>query len=230
MHELPAQTIDRAINGPLHRGETRKAFEHLYHHYHPYVSRAVGRAARRSGREGDAHEVCQEVWCRLLDEDRRRLRAYDAGRSAFGAFLTYIAFYEALAVLRLRRMRTMGEALETLSDEQLIDDRAFEFVADLVQSQFLCRLVDEAAAQLSKDFYVVLVEVLLHGRTCRDLAQELGVKENTIAQRKKRILARLQSIKQEVLLERIPPPSRGEAAAQALLALLVMMASMAIEG
>lgn len=53
----------------------------------------------------DVADATQEVFLRLVRDDRRLLRSYDPGRAGLGTWLTLVARSTAIDLLRRRRLR-----------------------------------------------------------------------------------------------------------------------------
>lgn len=196
MQELPYEIIHCAVHGPLGEAATREAFAQLYRHYDPCVRKIVGGIAAWTAQE--AQDLCQEVWCHLLGNGRRRLQAYEPSRSAFSNYLKKVTRFETLGILRLRRMMKIGRGAALDSVDELMDERTVALALELAQRDELDKLVAAAAEEFGPDYFVVLVEVLVRERSCVDVARELGVKENTIYQRKVRARKKLRQILDEL--------------------------------
>lgn len=205
MQELPYEIIQRAIHGPPQEAATRQAFERVYLHYDRDIRKVVRCVA--AWKSHDAEDLCQEVWCNLLGNGRRRLQAFDPNRRVgFSKFLKRVALFEALGLLRLRRNKKVGSGAPLDPVDELVDERTTAFVLDVIQRDELEKLIDAAAKELGPDYRVVLVEVLIRERSCAEVARELGEKENTISARKHRAKKKLKQILDKL---RGKPPQRS---------------------
>ncbi|MCX4239188.1 RNA polymerase sigma factor [Paraliomyxa miuraensis] len=200
--ELDATIIHQAI----FEGSSA-AFVLLYRHYEGGVRYAIARAAIRAGvsRREDVEDLIQGVWCRLLDNDRRILRYYDASRGKLGPFLRWVAYQLAQDLARRQHRKSFPIDGPPPNDGP-VDERALRFVIELVQSDLVRKLIAKVDAQLTDVDRRVLREHYLGERTLRDLAKELGLTENALAQRNKRLKNQLQRLA-KALLQSPDPPS-----------------------
>jgi len=183
--ELDPTVIEQAI---VHG--SRPAFVRLYHHYEGNVRYGVARAALKSGYGREVEELVQEVWCRLLNNSRRLLSYYDPERGPFGRYIKWVAYQQALVVSHQQLRKAFVHRLPGDGDE-VVDDQALGFVSNVIQSDIFQKVLDRVDAELSEAERVLLREHYLGERTLRDLAQELGIKEDTIYQRNHRLKKKL---------------------------------------
>lgn len=187
------------------------AFVLLYRHYEGGVRYAIARAAMHSGesRREDVEDLIQAVWCRLLHNDRRTLRYYDASRGRFGPFLRWVAYQLANDLARRQRRKRFPTDGPPPPDDGLMDERALRFLVELVQSDFVRKLIARVDAQLTDVDRRVLREHYLGERTLRDLAQELGLTENALAKRNERLKQKLSKVAGALRQDQpSAPPSR----------------------
>lgn len=190
--ELDTDVISRAIRG------SSQAFDRLFDCYHDRVRYSAARAARVSGYRDDIDDLAHEVWCRLLRNDRRLLGYFDAERGPFGPFIGTLAYQQALATIRWYRRQVPDTGLHGGDDEQA-DQRTSSFAADLIQSDFYTKLLRRADGELGESDRLLLREIHLNQRTCRAVAQELGLNENTIYKRNERLKKKLATIVGELM-------------------------------
>lgn len=208
--ELDPTVVERAVVGG-----SRSAFIELYRHYEGKVRYGVARAAMKLGRRRDVDELVQEVWCRLMSDERRILRYYDPERGRFGPFIGWVAYQQTLYVLNLQRNRARaGDAVES---EALVDEGSTQFVAELFQRDFFQKLLARVDAELAPHDRVILREHYLGGRTIREIAEELGAKEDAIYQRNRRLKKKLATIVEQLQ----PPPTTTPRESRALMTLVV---------
>jgi RNA polymerase sigma factor (sigma-70 family) len=198
--ELDPTIILEAIGG------SQAGFLRLYHHYADKVRYAVARAAQRAGHVRNIDELCQEVWCRLLDNERRLLRRYDPSRGGFESFVSTVAYQQATVAIG-RYQRQVPHVEPEVGDEELADDGASQFAEDLIQSELFHKLLDRVDAELDDDERLLLREVHLEQRTCRSVAAQLGVSENAIYKRSERLKKKLAHMAEELLRTSLPPGS-----------------------
>jgi RNA polymerase sigma factor (sigma-70 family) len=174
------------------------AFQRLYERYADKVRYAVARAAQRRCHTRDVDELNQEVWCRLLDNERRLLRRFDPNRGRFEPFISTVAYQQALmAVERHERQVPHGDV--DVGDGSLVDDGSLHFAEDLVQSELFHKLLARADVELGDDERMLLRELYLEQRSCRSLASELGVSENAVYKRSERLRKKLVRMVEELL-------------------------------
>ncbi|MCA9704493.1 MAG: sigma-70 family RNA polymerase sigma factor [Myxococcales bacterium] len=190
--ELDPKVIQEAIvNG------ARSAFVALYHHYEGKVRYGVAQAVLKSGRKADIEELLQEIWCRLMSNDRRLLSYYDPERGRFGPFIGWVAYQQTLYVLNLQCNKTQDERLPRGGD-LMMDDHASRFAAEVIQSDLVQKLLDQVDAELDEPDRVLLREHYLADKTLREVANGLGVCENTIYQRNHRLKKKLLRIGEQL--------------------------------
>jgi RNA polymerase sigma factor (sigma-70 family) len=93
----------------LARGEA-VAWKRFVRRWTPVIHAAVLRRLQPAGRAGDAEDVAQEVFVRLL-RGNRPLAGYDASRSSLSTFLTVLATSAAIDHLRRQRPTVPVESL-----------------------------------------------------------------------------------------------------------------------
>ncbi|MEM9456478.1 MAG: sigma-70 family RNA polymerase sigma factor [Myxococcota bacterium] len=183
--ELDFEIIQQAIVDG-----SRRAFIDIYRHYEGKVRYGVARAALKSGRSQDMEDLIQEVWCRMMGNQRRVLSYYDPDRGRFGPYISWVAYQQALYVIRRERRKAPVDELPS-EDEALLDEGSIHFVAQVIQSDLFQRLLAKVDTELAVEDRVLLREHYLAERTLREIAVELGVTEDTIYQRNRRLKKRL---------------------------------------
>lgn len=203
---LPRELDPTIIHQAVFEGSAA-AFVLLYRHYEGGVRHAIARAAMHSGmsRREDVEDLIQAVWCRLLAHDRRTLRYYDPTRGRLGPFLRWVAYQMAHDLARRQRRKGFATDGPPLPDEGLLDERALRFLFELVQRDFIRKLLTRVDAQLTDVDRRVLREHYLGEMTLRDLADELGLSENALAKRNERLKQKLSKVARSML--------KGEASA-----------------
>jgi len=91
------------------RGD-KTAWDTFVNHAAPIVFSAVRRTLRHydaAAGASDAEDMAQDVFVRLVKDDFRLLRSYDAGRSALGTWLTLISRSTTIDHLRRRKAPTV---------------------------------------------------------------------------------------------------------------------------
>lgn len=215
-HHHEVTVIVEAIGG------SPSAFEQLYDRYADKVRYAVARAALRRGRTQEIDELTQEVWCRMLDDDRRLLRHYDPKRGRFAPFISMVAYQQALLVTR--QSQRHNERVEAeVDDETFVDGKSSRFAEDLIHSELFYKLITRANAELREGDRMLLRDLYLDQKTYQSIASQLGVSPNAIYKRSERLKKKLAQIVEELLrIPSPPPPSEPQMTAALALAALVL--------
>lgn len=190
--ELDTDVIMSAIH------DSGWAFDRLFDHYEARVRCAAARAAQVTAYRDDVDDLTNEVWCRLLCNDRRLLAYFEPDRGPFGPFVARLAYQQALATIRWYRRQVPDVGLYDWDDGHE-DPRTSSFTAELIQSDLYTKLLRRAAAELSDNDRLLLREVHLNQRTCRAVAEELGLNEDTLYQRNQRLKRKLATMVEELL-------------------------------
>ncbi|MEM9456483.1 MAG: sigma-70 family RNA polymerase sigma factor [Myxococcota bacterium] len=211
-HQHEVATLVEAIGG------SPSAFEQLYDRYADKVRYAVARAALQRGRTQEIDELTQEVWCRMLDDDRRLLRHYDPRRGRLAPFISMVAYQQALLVTR-RHQRHSERVEAEVDDETFVDGKSSRFVEELIHGELFYKLIKRANAELREGDRMLLRALYLDQKTYRSIASQLGVSPNAIYKRSERLKKKLADMVEELL--HIPPSSPSEPQMSAALALVV---------
>jgi RNA polymerase sigma-70 factor (ECF subfamily) len=179
-----AELVQRAKLGDL------DAFESLANRYE---QRVYSLALRISRREQDAEDVTQQTFLSALEN----LNSF-RGEASFGTWLLRIATHAALKVIRKRKgldTVSLEEETEASDDSEHIPHP--EYIADwrqspeeLVHSNEVRRLLDEALAQLDEKHRLVFLLRDVEGLSVKETAEALGLSEANVKVRLLR--ARLQ--------------------------------------
>jgi RNA polymerase sigma-70 factor (ECF subfamily) len=164
------------------RAGDRLLFEVLMRRHNRKVFRAA-RAILRS--DDEAEDVMQHAYVRAFEH----LAEYE-GRARFSVWLTRIAVYEALARLRKRKrvgsLDEAGEEGETMADQQATPEQR--------ASDAELRVIAEAAIdELPVDFRTVFMLRAVEQMSVADVAESLGIPEDTVKTRYFRARQRLRS-------------------------------------
>lgn len=202
---------DDAIVARVKAGEYA-LFDILMRRHNRTVYRAT-RAVLRS--DDEAEDVMQHAYLRAFEH----LGEYQ-GRARFSTWLTRIAVYEAFA--RLRRSKRVGQ-LDDANTADLADQRA---TPEQQMSDAELRTLTEAAIdQLPEDFRVVFVLRAVEQLSVAEVAESLGIPEDTVKTRyfrarmklRQNLLSRLDSAAPEAFAFHL---SRCDRVTQAVLAQL----------
>jgi RNA polymerase sigma factor (sigma-70 family) len=220
--ELDPKIIRQALHeeGPA----ARHAFEHVYWHYEPLVRHSAAWAARVMGYLHHMEELCQEVWCRLVDHDRRLLRYYDPTRGPLGSFLRRLSFQQAIKAIRRDQRQAVAYDEHVIQADELEDERTSAIVAQLIQSELYEKLMDRVAATLQDVDRMLLREVHLEQRSMTEVAAEHGLTRDQVYQRNRRLKKKLKRWRDELLLQAPTPESPAESVQAPLPPLAVIIA------
>lgn len=182
--ELP-QSIRTTDDGlePAVRLNTEPGVEAAYRRYR---SELLGFAVQALSDRHLAEDLVQETFTRAW----RSAGTFDPARSSVRTWLFSIARNGIVDVLRRRRRRNLGEA----SSGEAHDERSR---SDPIDRLLLTIQVREALDRLSPEHRQVIVEVHYLGRTCVDLAAELGIPAGTLRSRLYYAVRVLRSILEE---------------------------------
>jgi RNA polymerase sigma-70 factor (ECF subfamily) len=159
---------DESLIGRIARGD-RLAMQVLFARHHVRVYRFVLRLVRD---EMTAEDVISEVF---LDVWRQASRF--EGRSAVSTWLLAIARFKALSVLRKRREEKLdddvAEAIEEPSDNPAL----------AAEKSDKGKKLRQCLAALSPDHREVIDLVYYHEKSLEEVAQIIGIPENTVKTR-----------------------------------------------
>lgn len=153
------------------------AWAELLRRYARTVRAAVDRTLARGGEDADPSELedlVQEVYCRLLDDDRRRLAAFRGGADhQLRAWLRRVATRVASDHLRRRRRRVRRHRRQALlapppPPPSPVGPAEQRMLAREARRRYLDRL--RAACGSERDARV-LAQVVLAGRKSREVAR-----------------------------------------------------------
>lgn len=217
--ELDPKTLQRALDG------NRAAFEALYRHYAGIVRGAVAARLRAWPRlDLQLEDVLNEVWVQMLADDRRVLRLYDPRRGPFGYFIKLVAASRASSLVR-RRTRHEPLPLSAAPEGEARIERA------LLQRDFIESLWALVRPRLKEVDEELFMRVMVGGEETKDVAPELGLKQDAAYQRIARLRARLVRLATELLQDGHPSRRSRNELVQAIVtqALLLLVGSSTIE-
>lgn len=225
--ELDADIIHEALWGePPSAGH---AFCRLYEHYELRVRNAVARAAHHTGYHHRIEELRQDVWVRLLERDRKLLRYYKPESGPLGSFLGRLAYQQAITTVRRDRRQMASDPFVSpivLSrTDDIPDDDALCFVANLVQSDIYRKLMALAMEELEDLDLLVIREIYVGRRLFRDVAAEHDLKPERLYKRNERLKKKLVAWSDQLLGyadESGVFPAEASAASSALLVALIL--------
>lgn len=223
--ELDADIIHQALWGdPPQSG---RAFVQIYEHYGERVRFAVAKAAMRWRHIHRIDELRQEVWCRLLDRDRKLLRYYEPERGPFGTFLCRLAYQQGRAAARVDRRQEAGGKREAYLEDEVEDEQAEAFVAELAQREIYRKVLARAKAEVDTIDGVVLREVHLAGRSIADVAGEYGVTADRLYKRNERLKKKLEAWGEELLTALGPAIAGADPSSASTVVVVLILAGLA---
>ncbi|MFC6065502.1 sigma-70 family RNA polymerase sigma factor [Streptomyces ochraceiscleroticus] len=139
--------------------------------YHRYGGELYGFALNALGDHQLAEDVVQETFIRAW----RAADGFDAARATLRTWLFAIARNAVVDAVRRRSVRDRADRREQREPEPVRTD-VFDHLLTRIE-------LDEALLRLSDDQRQAVVEVYFLGRTCADLAAELGIPAATMRSR-----------------------------------------------
>lgn len=165
-------------------------FELLMRRHNPRVYRAA-RAILRD--DSEAEDVMQDAYVRAYEH----LRDFE-GRARFSTWLTRIAVHEALA--RVRRQKRY-ETLDPHAEESSMTEGKTGDPEQETSDVEMRAVLEKAMTRLPDEFRAVFVLRAVEGMSGAEVAECLGIPEDTVKTRLHRARAKLQ----DMLVESIEP-------------------------
>lgn len=166
-----------------------EALARLVERYRPHVLDLSRRALGRRRALGPAAELAQEVWLRLLDRDRARLRSFDPHRGPFGHFLQLVAWQQALVVASAWARRQWHELPHPPCGRL---ERSCPPEADVLEHrQVVLLVVDEVMPRQPALDRALFEELYLRQARVTEAAPRLGRTPAALHKRNERLRARL---------------------------------------
>jgi RNA polymerase sigma-70 factor (ECF subfamily) len=168
------------------RGGDLLSFEILMRRHNRTIFRAA-RAILRS--DDEAEDVMQHAYLRAFEH----LHDYQ-GQARFAAWITRIAVYEALARLRRRKLVTPLDECDAEEADMTSTQQQQSSPEQRVSDAELRAITEAAIDELPRDFRLVFVLRAIEQMSVADVAESLGVPEQTVKTRFFRARLRLQQI------------------------------------
>lgn len=193
--DLPAADIEAALAGEV------AAFRRFYLHYDPTVRWAVGvRVYRWPGLVPIYEDIVQEVWASLVRRNCKVLRYYKQGRDV--PFSRFLAFVSTRLGWRLAKKHLRHLTVELVEMPDVPEDEELGFMARMLSEDFLAQLLARARERLDDTDFALLEGYYVEGEAIREIAQRLGINENTAYQRHRRLMKKLADLLEELLGQR----------------------------
>ena len=190
VRRIPPQTLsDEDIVARVRAGELGQ-FELLMRRHNTRVFRAARAIVRDAG---EAEDVMQDAYVRAYEH----LDQFE-GRARFSTWLTRIAVHEALA--RVRRSKR-HDSLDIVPEDHSMSAPSGSSPEQQTSDVEMRSLLEAAVGRLPEDFRSVFILRAVEGMSGAEVAECLGIPEDTVKTR----LHRARSQLQEMLIESIEP-------------------------
>jgi RNA polymerase sigma-70 factor (ECF subfamily) len=154
------------------------------------ISRVTRRFPQLTGTD-HLEEIYGSLCLRLLADDKRRLRSFDASRGTpLGSWLCALARNSAHDFLRAhRRQPWLSKLADDVTEVEAASDvpDAFSVCSDRERARALSQLVD-GLSERDREF----LGAYLQGFEPEQIAEQLGISVSTVYSKKHKILARLE--------------------------------------
>jgi RNA polymerase sigma-70 factor, ECF subfamily len=178
----PSTLTDDEIVGRVRAGE-HQLFELLMRRH----NRLVYRAARAIVRDdAEAEDVMQDAYVRAFEH----LHGFE-GRARFSTWLTRIAVYEALARVRSRKR---FDPLDAHTEEATMSTHLGSSPEQQASDVEMRAVLEHAVDTLPEDFRAVFVLRAVEGMSGAEVAECLGISEETVKTRLFRARGRLKEM------------------------------------
>ena len=157
----------------------KRAWDALVERYARVIFAAVSRTVCRRADGSEIEDIAQDVFVRLVRDDYRQLRSYDASRASFTTWLTVIS--RSVAIDHLRKRRPVEVPLEAAPPPSVDDPPAPPEAPPI------------PAGLLSGRQKLVLTMLFEKQMTVSEAADALGVDPQTIRSTKHKALTKLRS-------------------------------------
>ena len=193
------QTDDREL---LHRciDGDRRAWETFVVRFSKYVYYLIHVTARKHGaniNEEEASDLHNDLFVALLEDDRRRLRAFKGSNGcSVRSWVRVITIRRCIDALRKRRKTiSIHESDDGTQEVQLVDESENPFenlvAAETAQRHGqLARLTDE----LAPNDRLLLEMIYIHKMGADAISAALKIKKGAVYTRKTRLIQRLQTL------------------------------------
>ena len=188
------------------------AWRELFRRFGPLLAHGVRRAAARAGGRlyhEEVEEILAEVRWSLLQNDLRKLRAWDPRRGArLGTWLGFLAMHAAFDHLRAQSRRPRTQPLEDLPEAPAPEPSALD---RLLESESQAWLRDRLATLSAQDRRFV---ALYYGQgLCpEEVAAAMGIALNTVYSKKHKLQARLARLLRKVPVAGADGPDQRDVA------------------
>jgi RNA polymerase sigma-70 factor (ECF subfamily) len=183
MYNLPIVT-DCGFDLDACLGGDKKAWDAFVERFAPVIFAAIAKVLQpaRGRGDGQAEDLCQDVFLRLVRDDYRLLRTFDQSRASLSTWLTVIARSTAIDSLRRRRLPTIN-----------LDDDASQA---LTPAQPPAPAQEPSGIELPSGLLSPRQELVLHllfdsGMDVEQVAMLLGVDAQTVRSTKHKAILKL---------------------------------------
>jgi RNA polymerase sigma factor (sigma-70 family) len=188
--ELTPEVVAAAIRGD------RAALATLVHALRPVVQASVAGVLRSGASRAEVEDLVQEAFVLLLEDERRRLRAWDPSRGT--AYIKAIARNAVLSHLRGKAKRLAWSDALSLDDLDLEPEAGTDLEGEALQNQHWDAILAALRADLSDHEHQILL-LLLDGLGAREICTRTGTKtENAVHSVRQRIVAKAEEIRKRL--------------------------------
>lgn len=201
MHSKPTAPFLPADLTALINGDER-ALEHFYAVFQPQIVRIARTQCRRVELPNETAELVQEIWCRFLENDCARLRAYEPDRGPFAPFIRMVAWQQARMILKLWITRRR-HVLPTFRGEVPEPPVAAANCATAIERRQLVRCVVREVRCLKDYDHALLRDIAVGPTPAQEIATACGLSVHAINKRRRRLRDKLAAAANSLaLLER----------------------------
>lgn len=180
----------------LPRSADAVAWREFVELYEPLVLRF---ARRRGLQEADARDLVQRVFTSVAGAVERWQP--DPSRGKFRAWLFRIARNHLINQARLRRReRPVGGSTQVRRLQAEIDERVMD--AGDIETEYRRAVFESAAARVKRlvqpATWSAFWETMVEGRSCEEVAEELGIRVGAVYVARSRVVSRLRAVAEEL--------------------------------
>lgn len=164
------------------------AWEHFIGRYRRYIRATVAQYRRRqAGGSTDTDDLESHVYQRLLEDDRRRIRAWQ-GRSKFSTYLVQVTRNLVMDYFALRNQRPLPESYQAQVESAHIDETAGDREVQQVRQQAF-----RAALETLPVKQALIIRLRLEGKTLKEISAITNRPSGTVAVENSRAMERIRA-------------------------------------
>jgi RNA polymerase sigma factor (sigma-70 family) len=174
-----------------------QAWRELWLHYRPVMLRSITSVSSRFRRvlsADDEQEIFATLCIRLLEDDRRRLAAFDPDRGcSLGTWLGMLAVRTAHDVLRQRRRESQRDHLAVLDAAPAAGPDPYEQCLERERVEIVQRLLTSCSDRDRQFFDQISADAF----DPNAIAQQLGIAVTTVYTKKHKLVGRLSRLAEQ---------------------------------